>query len=151
MRLSDQATRGCQVLLLRSCTRERTREIPTGLTRKARWSNTTRVGLTRLTKLVRSAKIADRTSEQIGLVGLLTRKDGLWRTQLAREAGLHKARGKETRRRKSCCIKKEASSVVVPERYYQDKNVGCRSYGKKSWPKRKRGRIGTISLTILDP
>jgi hypothetical protein len=30
------------------------------------------------------------------------------------------------------------------------KNVSCRSYGKKSWPKRKRS-IGTIGLTVLSP
>jgi hypothetical protein len=54
---------------------------------------------------------------------VLTRKDGLWSTGLAREAGLHKARGgggQETRRRKRCCLKQEASSMVVPEGYYQD-------------------------------
>jgi hypothetical protein len=31
------------------------------------------------------------------------------------------------------------------------KNAGCRSYDKKSWPKRKWRRIGTIGLTVLGP
>jgi hypothetical protein len=31
------------------------------------------------------------------------------------------------------------------------KNTGCRSYSKKSWPKRNRMRIGTIGLTVLSP
>jgi hypothetical protein len=30
-------------------------------------------------------------------------------------------------------------------------NVSCRSYDKKSWPKRKRRSIGTIGLNILGP
>jgi hypothetical protein len=65
------------VLLLRSCTRERTHEIL--------------IGLTGLIELVRLTKIADWISEQIELAGLLTRKGELWRTRLAREAGLRKA------------------------------------------------------------
>jgi hypothetical protein len=60
--------------------------------------------------------------------------------------------GQETGRRKRCCLKQEASSMVVPEEYYQDtKNIGCRCYDKRSWPKRKRQRIRTIGLTVLGP
>jgi hypothetical protein len=128
------------LLLLRSCTRERTHEIL--------------IGLTGLIELVRSTKIADWISEQIGLARLLTRKGELWRTRLAWEVGLRKARGGGAGNRKKEKGMPQAGGQlcggargVLP----RHKNVSYRSYSEKSLPKRKRRRIGTIGLTILGP
>jgi hypothetical protein len=114
--------------------------------------NATRVGLT---GLIRLARTADRINEQIGLTRLLTWKDELWRTRLAWEAGLPKARGGggAGNRKKKNVLPQAGGQLrggargVLP----RHKNVDCRSYDKKSWPKRKGRRIGTIGLTVLSP
>jgi hypothetical protein len=60
--------------------------------------------------------------------------------------------GAETKGRKKCCLKQEASSTVVFEGYYQDTKMSVVEVTtKKSWPERKRRRIGTIGLTVLGP
>jgi hypothetical protein len=109
---------------------------PAGLTGLARRSSTTRAGLTGL---------ATQSSKQEVLVGLLTRKAGLWKIWLTRRARLHgiqptwkaglrkirltqkirlcKTRGLGTGRRKRCYVKQKASSRVVPKGYYQEKKM----------------------------
>jgi hypothetical protein len=111
--------------------------------------NATRVGLTGLTGLIRLARTVDRINEQIGLTRLLTWKDELWRTRLAWEAGLPKARGgggQEIGRRKMCCLKQEASSAVVPVGYYQDTKMSVAEVMTKIVGRKERG--GGLGLLV---
>jgi hypothetical protein len=125
---------------------------PNWVNRVSKTEQCYRSRLTGLTKLVRLVKTVDWINKQIELARLLTRKDELWRTQLEREAGLHRAQGVGNR-------KKEKMLPLAGGQLHggargllpRHKNVSYRSYGKKSWLKRKRRRIGTIGLTVLGP
>jgi hypothetical protein len=85
------------VLLQRSQIGEKIQVTPVGLTKLARWSSTTRAGLTKIAaqidnqvRLAGLAGLATQSRKYKVPIGLLTRKAGLQRIQLTQKARLQK-------------------------------------------------------------